>query len=237
VGSSVVTGAMGSLERGTTVCDFDPLEKQYGHSLNSALANFPYKGIHIHLIDTPGMPDFAGQSIAALAAVETAVIVINAQNGIELNTTRMMRSAGKRKLCRMILINKIDAEHVDLEALLRRVQDVYGKECLPINLPAHGRKDVVDCFFNPDGDSDFSSVKAAHSALIDQVVEVDEELMATYLEQGEDLSPEQRHAPFEKALREGHLIPVAFASTRTGAGVAEFLDILAKLTPTAHAVH
>src|SRR5512141_348336 len=114
---------MGSTERGTTVCDFDPLEKQYGHSLSSSLVNFPYKGIHVHLIDTPGMPDFAGQSIAALAGVETAVVVINAQNGIELNTTRMMRSAGKRGLCRMILINKIDAENVDLEDLMRRIQD------------------------------------------------------------------------------------------------------------------
>jgi elongation factor G len=228
-----VIGAMGSTERGTTVCDFDPLEKTYAHSLNSSLVNFPYKGIHVHLIDTPGMPDFAGQSIAALAAVETAVIVINAQNGIELNTTRMMRSAGKRNLCRMILINKIDGENIDLEALLKRIQDIYGKECLPINLPAHGRKDVVDCFFNPDGESDFSSVKAAHSALIDQVVEVDEELMALYLEQGEELSAEQLHAPFEKALRQGHLIPVCFASARTGAGVMEFLDILAKLAPNA----
>jgi elongation factor G len=133
----------------------------------------------------------------------------------------------------MILINKIDADNADLESLLRRIQDVYGKECLPINLPAHGRKDVVDCFFNPDGDSDFSSVKAAHSALIDQVVEVDEELMSIYLEQGEELSPEQLHAPFEKALREGHLVPVCFTSVRTGAGVAEFLEILARLAPNA----
>jgi len=230
---SGVIGAMGSLERGTTVCDFDPLEKQYGHSLSSALVNFPYKGIHVHLVDTPGMPDFAGQSIAALAAVETAVVVINAATGIELNTTRMMRAAGKRGLCRMILVNKIDADNVDLEGLLTRIQEVFGKECLPINLPAHGRKDVVDCFFNPDGDSDFSSVKAAHSAIIDQVVEVDEELMNIYLEQGSELSPEQLHAPFEKALREGHLIPVCFASAKTGAGVMEFLDILAKLAPNA----
>ena len=228
-----VIGAMGSTERASTVSDFDPLEKTYGHSLNASLMNFPYKGIHVHLIDTPGMPDFAGQSIAALAAVETAVIVINAQTGLELNTSRMMRAAGKRKLCRMILINKIDAENADLGGLLERIQEVYGKECLPINLPAHGRKDVVDCFFNPDGDSDFSSVKAAHAALIDQVVEVDEALMAIYLEQGEELSPEQLHAPFEKALREGHLIPVCFASARTGAGVAEFLEILAKLAPNA----
>jgi len=228
-----VIGAMGSTERGTTVCDNDPLEKTYGHSLASALVNFPYKGIHVHLVDTPGMPDFAGQSIAALAAVETAVIVVNAQNGIELNTTRMMRAAAKRKLCRMILVNKIDADNVDLEGLLRRLQEVYGKECLPINLPAHGRHDVVDCFFNPDGDADFSSVKEAHAALVDQVVEVDEDLMALYLEQGQEIAPEQLHAPFEKALREGHLIPVCFASARTGAGVMEFLDILARLAPNA----
>ncbi len=228
-----VIGAMGSTERGSTVCDTDPLEKQYGHSLNSALVNFPYGGKHVHLVDTPGMPDFAGQSIAALAAVETAVIVVNAQNGIELNTARMMRAAARRGLCRMILVNKIDAENVDLGGLLARIQEVFGKECLPINLPAHGRQDVVDCFFNPDGDADFSSVKAAHSALIDQVVEVDEDLMALYLEQGEELAPEQLHAPFEKALREGHLMPVCFASARTGAGVAEFLDILARLAPDA----
>jgi len=228
-----VIGAMGSTERGNTVCDFDPLEKQYGHSLNSSLVNFPYKGIHVHLIDTPGMPDFAGQSIAALSAVETAVVVVNAQTGIELNTSRMMRAAGRRGLCRMVLINKIDAENLDLATVLARIQDVFGKECLPINLPAHGGKDVVDCFFNPDGEADFSSVKAAHSALIDQVVEVDEDLMALYLEQGEELAPEQLHAPFEKALREGHLIPVCFASARTGAGVAEFLEILARLAPNA----
>src|SRR5205807_10232837 len=139
----------------------------------------------------------------------------------------------RRVLDRMILVNKIDAENVDLAGLLARIQDVFGKECLPINLPAHGGKDVVDCFFNPDGESDFSAVKAAHSALIDQVVEVDEELMALYLEQGEELSPEQLHAPFEKALREGHLIPVCFASARTGAGIPELMEILARLAPNA----
>ena len=83
---------------------------------------------------------------------------------------------------------------------------------------------MVDCFFNPDGDADFVGVKAAHTAIVDQVVEVDEDLMALYLEQGEELEPEQLHAPFEKALREGHLVPVCFASAKTGAGVAEFLE-------------
>ena len=127
------------------------LEKTYGHSLSSSVVNFPYKGIHVHLVDTPGMPDFAGQSIAALAGVDLAVIVINAQNGIELNTTRMMRAAQKRGLDRMILINKIDADNVDLPGLLERVGGV--RQGMPINLPAHGLKDVVDCFFTPDSDA------------------------------------------------------------------------------------
>ena len=220
----------GSVERGNTVCDYDPLEKTYGHSLNSALVNFAWHDTRIHLIDTPGYPDFTGQAIGALAAVDTAAIVINAQTGIELATRRMMKWAQARGLCRMIVVNKIDAENVDLPQLLAQIQETFGKECLPINLPANAGKDIVDCFFNPDGESDFSSVKAAHAALVDQVVEVDEELMALYLDQGE-ISPEQLHAPFEKALREGHLIPVCFVSARNGTGVAELLDIFAGLAP------
>ena len=102
---------------------------------------------------------------------------------------------------------------------------------MPLNLPAENATKVVDCFFNPSGDSDFSSVAKIHQTLIDQVVEVDEELMALYLEQGEELAPEQLHAPFEQALREGHLIPVCFTSARTGAGIAELLDVITKLAP------
>ena len=160
----------GSVERGTTVCDFDPLEKTYQHSLNASIAHLLHRDTRVHLVDTPGLPDFVGRAIGALPAVETAVIVINAQNGIELITHRMMHWAQKCNLCRMIVINKIDAENVDLPGLLERIQAVFGRECLPINLPADGGKRVVDCFFNPAGDSDFSSVADAHQALVDQVV-------------------------------------------------------------------
>ena len=222
--------AMGSVEKGTTVCDFDALEKTYKHSLNAAVVHFSHLDTRIHLIDTPGLPDFIGRAIGALPAVETAAVVVNAQNGIEMITSRMMQWAARRELCRMIVINKIDADHIDLPALLEAIQAAFGKECLPINLPADGGKKVVDCFFNPSGASDFSSVADAHQALIDQVVEVDEQLMAKYLDQG-DVSAEELHAPFEKALREGHLIPVCFVSARNGAGVAELLDIMVKLMP------
>jgi elongation factor G len=221
----------GTVERGSTVCDFDPLEKQHQHSLYSAIAHFDHEGTRVHMIDTPGYPDFLGQAIGSLEAVETAVIVVNAQTGIELTTTRMMNWAQRRGLCRLLVINKVDAENVDLPRLLQQIQEAFGKECLPINLPAGGGSKVVDCFFNPGGEADFSSVADAHRALIDQVVEVNEELMARYLEQG-DIDAHELHEPFEQALREGHLVPICFTSARTGAGVRELLDVFEHLLPT-----
>jgi elongation factor G len=223
--------APGSVERGTTVCDFDPLEKQHQHSLYSAVAHFDHDGTRVHLIDTPGYPDFLGHAMSSLEAVETAVIVVNAQTGIELTTTRMMSWAQKRGLCRLLVINKIDAENIDLPALVQKIQEAFGKECLPINLPAAGGSKVVDCFFNPGGESDFSSIEQAHRALVDQVVEVNEELMARYLEQG-DIDARELHDPFEQALREGHLVPICFASARSGAGVRELLHVFEHLLPT-----
>jgi elongation factor G len=223
-------GAMGSVEKGGTVSDFDPLEKEHGHSLNAAVVHFVRGDTRIHLIDTPGYPDFMGQAMGALEAVETAAVVVNAQNGIEMITGRMMQWAHKRNLCRMIIINKIDTENLDLPKLLEDLREAFGRECLPINLPAGNGSRVVDCFFNPAGESDFSSVAEVHRMLVDQVVEVDEDLMAVYLEQGE-VAPEQLHAPFEKALREGHIVPVCFVSARTGAGVKELLDVFVKLMP------
>jgi elongation factor G len=221
----------GSVEKGSTVCDHDALEKAAGHSLQSALVNFAWRDTHVHLIDTPGYPDFSGQAIGALAGVETALAVINAQAGIELATERMMRLAASRGLARMIVINKIDADNLDLAGLVRQIRERFGKECMLLDLPAHERHDVVEVLGHSSGDADFSSVAEAHRALIDQVVEEDETLLARYLEDGADPSPEELHAPFEKALRAGHLVPILFVSAKTGAGVRELLDVLATLAP------
>jgi len=223
-------GAPGSLERGTTVSDFDPQERRAQHSLNTTLVHLQHQGTRIHLIDTPGAPDLLGPSLAALEAVETVALVISASSGIELMSGRMMAWAAQRERCRMVIINKIDALGVDLPGLLAAIQAAFGKECLPLNLPAAGGTQVVDCFFNPAGASDFSSVELAHRALVEQVVEVDPALVERYLNEG-DVDPRELHAPLEQALREGHLIPVCFVSARNGAGVAELLDVMVKLLP------
>jgi elongation factor G len=222
----------GSLARGTTVCDFDPQEKSLLHSLDAAICGFETQGKRVNVVDTPGYPDFLGRTLSALEAVETAVIVVSAVNGVETMTQRMMEFTKARGLCRLIVVNKIDAREARTEEVLEEIREVFGKSCLPLNLPAENASAVVDCFFQPHGKpTDFSSVEEAHTQIVDQVVEVDEDLMAVYLEQGSELDPAQLHDPFEKALREDHLVPICFCSAETGAGVPELLDVLAKLAP------
>jgi elongation factor G len=224
----------GTIERGSTVCDYTALEKELGHSLKLAVASFDAPdgadAARIHLLDTPGYPDFLGHSLPALAAVETTAVVVDAQKGVEMMAGRFMQWAARRGVDRLVIVNKIDADNVDLERLLRDIQDAFGKECLPLNLPAGNRTRVNDCFFAPSGESDFSSVEAVHRQLIEQVVEVDEKFTEAYLENG-DVDPEALHEPLERALREGHLIPVVFASARTGAGVSELLKVIVRLLP------
>ena len=226
-------GAPGSLERGTTVSDYDVLERRAQHSLNTALLHLHHADTRVHLIDTPGTPDFLGQSLPALEAVETAAVVVAATSGVEMMADRMMRYAAERQRTRIVVVNKIDMPGVDLAALVGEIQAAFGKECLPLNLPADGGNRVVDCFFNPGGAddrTDFSSVAAAHRALVEQVVEVDPGFVERYLEEG-DVDASELHAPLEQALREGHLIPILFVSARNGAGVAELLDVIVKLLP------
>ena len=224
--------AKGSLARGSTVSDFDSQEKVLQHSLDPAVLTFDCDSTRIHLLDTPGYPDFLGRTLAVLEAVEAVAVVVSATSASDAVTQRLMDFARDRGLCRLIVINKIDSRDAKAADVLAQLRETFGAECLPLNLPAEGGQSVVDCFFQPHGKpADFSSVETAHTQLVDQVIELDEQLMAVYLEQGEEISPEQLHDPFEQALREGHLVPVCFASAETGAGIAELLRVFTQLLP------
>jgi elongation factor G len=225
--------AAGTVERGSTVSDHDPMEKARGHSLNTAIASTDHADIHVNLIDTPGFADFRGPTLSAFSAVETVCVVVNAAQGVEYGTRRMMEVAKARGLCRVLVVNRIDAEPGKLGALIAQLREEFGPECLPINLPAKNGSAVVDCFFSPGGESDAEDVGAAHQRIIDQVVEINETVMGRYLEEGESgLSGQELHDAFEQCLREGHLVPICFVSARTGAGIKELLDLAEKLFPS-----
>ncbi len=221
----------GSVNKGTTVCDFTDQEKRLQHSLDVSLCHLEHDGISVNILDTPGYPDFLGRTLAVLPAIETVAVVVNAQSGIELVTQRVMDAAAARKLCRLIIVNRIDSPEADLEAVLDKIRDTFGRECLPLNLPARQGQAVADCFFEPaDETPDFSSVDATHTEIVDQIVELDDDLMEKYLE-GEEIALEQLHAPFARALRRGHLIPVCFVSAETGAGLRQLLRVFSQLMP------
>jgi elongation factor G len=222
----------GSVEKGTTVSDSDPMEKERKHSMAASIASIDIGDVHVNLIDTPGFPDFRGPTLSALSAVETCAIVVDAVTGIAHTTRRLMDRARERGLCRLLIVNKIDHEGVDLEGMVEMLRDEFGNECLPINLPAKNGSAVVDCFFQPQGEADFSSVADAHQHIIDQVVEINESVMGHYLDDGEaGLSGQELHDAFEQCLREGHLVPICFVSARSGVGVKELLNLVAKLLP------
>lgn len=222
----------GTIERGTTVSDHDPIEKTRGHSIDTAIASTDHGGMHVNLIDTPGYPEFRGPALSAFSAVDTALIVVDADTGIAHGTRRLMERARERNLCRAIVVNKIDHEGADAAGVLAALREEFGSEVLPLNLPAQGGKTVVDCFWQSAGESDLGAVADWHQKIIDQVVEINETVMEHYLDLGEGgLSGEELHDAFEQCLREGHLVPVCFASARTGAGVKELLDVAERLFP------
>ena len=222
----------GTVEHGNTVSDTDSQEQARGHSIDSCVARIEHGDCRINLIDTAGYMDFRGGTLASLTAVETVAVVVNAINGVEHSTRRMMMHARERGLARLLVVNKIDFDGTHLSTLVDALREAFGSECLPVNLPANRGNQVLDCFSHREGVTDFSSLAEAHQQLLDQVAEINETVMGCYLDRGEEaLSPQQLHDAFEQCLREGHLVPICFVSARTGAGVRELLDIFARLLP------
>ncbi len=217
---------------GSSFSDFEKDEKEHRHSIYSAVLHADHLGKRINLIDAPGSPDLIGAAYASMPAVETVLVVVNAQNGIEVVTRRLMDAARERNLPRAIVVNKMDLLAADkIESLMNQIRETFGPECLPINLPSGNAKAVVECLLNSRGESDFDSVRRCHAAILDQIVEMDDNLMEKYLG-GEEPDYTALHAPFERAMDEAHVVPVCFTDARDNIGVAELLDAIAKHFPS-----
>ena len=220
---------LGRVEDGNTVCDHSDMEKESGCSLDSAVVHYDHGGAHVNLIDTPGQGDFLGKSFSVLPAVEAVLGIVDASSSIDPVIRRVMKIAAERNLPRVIVINKID-HATDLPGLLASIRELFGSECLPINLPAEGGSSVIDCFRSSEGSSDLGEVETFHTEIVEQVVEMDEVLMEQYLEEG-SIDPAALHGPFKQALCDGHLVPVCFTSATADIGVRELMDIISQLLP------
>jgi elongation factor G len=222
----------GSPDEGTSVSDFDEEEKKRHFSIDTSVLHLESGGRQVHLLDAPGYPDFVGAALEALSAVETAVVVISAPNGIEVNTRRMFNEAKRRGLGRMLVINKMDADNIRWDELVGAVRDTFSKACVFFNAPVGqgGKFTGVVSVLQPPASPPAGcliDLAAARSQLIDAVVEADEELMMKYLDAG-SVSDEELVAAVPKALAAGTVVPIFCTSAKKNLGVAELLDAVCK---------
>jgi elongation factor G len=219
----------GSVDDGSSVSDYDEDEKKNKYSIDSSVLHLEYRGKKVNLLDGPGKPDFVGAALGALNAVDTAVIVVSAPAGLQVNTRRMFAEAGKRGLARMLVINKMDAENVHFPELFKAIQQSFGTGCVLCNAPiGQGPQfsGVVDVLKPPD--------KAPAGCLVDlgqargqveeAIVSCDDALMEKYLEG--NVQTDELLGVLPKALAAGTVIPIFCTSAKKDIGVTELLDAL-----------
>jgi len=219
-----------SVDDGTSICDFDEEEKQHQYSIEATVVHLEHGGKHFHLIDTPGYPDFIGQTIGALAGVDTAAIVVNAQAGIEVNTRRVFAEAERAGVGRMIILSRMDSDNIDFPAIVGSIRELFGSACVLLNVPLGCGADfrgVAGTLDVPD-DTSGAVVDPAeiHESLIESIVEADDEVMERYLE-GTLPTDEELSRLITEAVAKGTLIPIVCVSGKTGVGVPELLDAMA----------
>jgi elongation factor G len=227
---------MGNVDDGTSVSDYDDEEHKHHFSIDTSILHFEHEGKFVNLLDAPGYPDFVGAALEALNAVETAVIVVSAVNGIEVNTRRMFNEAGKHNLTRLLVINKCDAENVHFPELIAAIQDTFGKKCVLFNVPdglGASFKSVVSVLDPPEKTPFGCPIdpKTVRSQLVDAIVEADEAMMEKYLTEG-DLPVAELEGAVAKAVEAGTVIPIFCTAGKKEIGLQELLHALSTYSST-----
>jgi elongation factor G len=227
---------LGSVDDGTSCSDWDAQEHERQSSIYTSCLHLDWKSKTINILDTPGYPDFVGQALASLRAVETAVVVISATAGIGVNTRKMWEAAGNEGLARMIVVTRMDGDNVDFEALLASIRQTFGKQCIPMSLPVGEGPDFkgVIGVVSPPAEIPADVVgdaSAAHDELMETGLEVDDSLLEKYLD-GQSIGEEELRSVLRRAILQGHVVPVLVTNGRKGDGVAQLLDALASFAPS-----
>lgn len=232
---SGVTTRMGSVDEGTSIADYEPEEKERKFTIDAALLPCKWNNKAINVIDTPGYPDFISQTIGCLSAVETAALVVSATGGIQVNTRKFWSLAVDRGLARIIVISKLDGENIEFTELLNSIKENFGQDCIPLNLPVGCGNDFKGLVNVLELSKDvpagvLGDPQATRDALVEKVVEVDDDIMQKYLE-GKDVSADELKSCMARAIAGGHLVPILCTSSRKTVGVDELLNTLADFAP------
>jgi elongation factor G len=224
------TTRRGSVDDGTSSLDVDEEEKRRHFTIDCHLLHLAWKGKQVHIIDSPGYPDFIGNALSALNAVENVIIAVSGPSGIEVNTRRVFLEAGKLGLGRFVAITKMDAENVDYLRDLESIRTTFGPQCVPFIIPVgEGAKfsGIVDVLNPPDQIPAGCPIHPteAKQMLIEQIVETDDDLMARYLD-GETIESDELMKAACRAIAQAKLVPVVCLSTRKDIGIKEALDLL-----------
>jgi len=224
---------LGTPDDGTSTSDFDEEEKERKTSIDASVLHAAWKDRHINIIDTPGYADFIGQVAVGLSAVETAVLVLNATSGVEVNTRRVHEMVAKRGLALAIVVNKCDGENVELMSVFGQLQESFGNHCKMVTAPVGQGQDfkgVVNVFETQEGQA-LVDLASAHQDLVETIMEADEALMERYFAD-QEISADELKSTFAKAMTGGALIPVFFTSARGEIGTEELLDAMANYFPS-----
>ncbi len=251
-----MTPTQGRVEDGSAATAYDEEEVARGITMQNAVAFAEWQGAKINLVDTPGFHMFTHEARAALFPVESAIIVINAQNGVEPVTERVWRYAEEANVPRIVLVNQMDHPKAGggggLSALIDDLQDRWGRNCVAVQLPisdANGFHGVVDLVtmeaytYTPGGDgrgkvsaeipaSLVADAKARHEALVELVAEGKDELMEEYFEKG-TIPEDHLIAALHEAIRDDRIFPVLFSSGLSNMALDHLLDFVKVYAPSA----
>jgi elongation factor G len=241
-----VINRMGRIADGSTVSDYHVSEKNRKISVSASLLHTEWMGKKFNIIDTPGYLDFISEGLGALRVGDFALVVIHAQHGLGVGTDRVWNYATGYGLPKMIVVNALDKENVDFDAVLKAAQEHFGRHVFPVNVPVNagpGFNKVLDVLRNEivtyatDGSGKYTEepatgeweakVKELHGQLIEHIAESDDTLMEKFFEKG-NLSEEEFRAGIHAAVQKELFIPLFTASAENNIGVARLMDFIAK---------
>lgn len=243
VASGVLSRA-GSVEDGSTVCDFDEAAIRQQRSIGLALAPVPHEGVKVNLIDTPGYADFVGELRAGLRAADCALFVIAANEGVDEPTRALWHECDEVGMPRAVVITKLDHARANYANALTAAQAAFGEKVLPLYLPTanglvgllsqnqYDYRDGTRTVHPPD-DTYTAELGEHRGGLIEGIIEEpeDESLMERYLG-GEPIDEAVLIADLEKAVAHGSFFPVIPVCSGTGVGTVELLEVAARGFPS-----